>query len=358
MKRKILFLVFVLAGIPFIFGQQKEAAEKLVGEGVAYHDKGDFTGAIARYDKALQLDKDNLMALAEKALTLVSMHKCEEAISLCKTAIEKHPGESELKLVYVTYGNALDELKKTDEAIEIYDEGIQFFPDFYQLHFNKGITLSSVKKYNEALLCFHKSAVLNPEHASSQNAIGRILQTQGKKIPALLAYSRFLVIEPQGARAEENLELLQKILKGNAKKTGAKSITINVDGAMLGDTTADGKPNENSFTTIDLLLSMDAALDFDKKMHKKKKSEVEVLIRKYKMICSTLQETKDLNHGFYWDYYAPYFIEMKEQDMITTFAYILLASSDNKEVSKWLKSHKSEIKKFYAWSEDFQWKGN
>ena len=50
------------------FAQNKADAEKLVDEGVAYHDKGDYDGAISRYDKALELDKDNLLAMTEKGI--------------------------------------------------------------------------------------------------------------------------------------------------------------------------------------------------------------------------------------------------------------------------------------------------
>ena len=42
-----------------LFSQNKTEAEKLVEEGVPYHDKGDYEGAINKYDNALELDKDN-----------------------------------------------------------------------------------------------------------------------------------------------------------------------------------------------------------------------------------------------------------------------------------------------------------
>ena len=356
MKKQILLLVLPLLCNIVVFGQQKEAAEKLVDEGIAYHDKGDYEGAIAKYDKALQLDKDNLLALYEKAFSLLALQKYEESIQLCQTAIEKHNGENVLKTVYVTYGNAYDYLKKTDKAIEIYDEGIEQFPDYYHLYYNKGITLSSIKKYDEAIICFQKSASLNSKHASSHNSLGRLLHITGKRIPALLAYSRFLILEPQSKRANENLANLQKIMKGNVEQTGKKSITINVSPDMLADTTSDGKSIENSFSITDLILAMDAALDYEKK--NKKKTEVELFIQKFETVCSSLKETQKDNYGFYWEYYVPYFIEMKDKNLIKTFAYIAFATSDDSNVSKWLKSHKSEIDKFYEWSNNFIWKTN
>lgn len=355
MKKTILILMFPLM-CNLSFGQNKADAEKLVDEGVAYHDKGDYDGAIAIYDKALELDKDNLIAMTEKAFSLVSLKKYDEAINYCQKAIATHPGDKGLKTVYVTYGNASDGLKKTDKSIDIYDEGIKQFPDYYQLYFNKGISLSSVKKYDQAILCFQKAIMLNPKHASSHNAIARLSNINNKRIPSLLAYCRFLAIEPQSNRAKENLSSVQKIMKGNVEETGKKSVTINISSDMLGDTTENGKPKENSFTSTDLILAMDAAMDFDKK--NKKKTEVEQFIRKFETVCASLKETKKMNFGFFWDYYVPYFTEMKEKNFLETYAYIAFASSDDTDIAKWLKGHKNETDKFFEWSKSFEWKAN
>lgn len=353
MKKTILFLIFPIL-CNMTYAQDKEGAEKLVKEGVDYHDKGDFEGAITKYDKALELDKDNLMALTEKAMSLLSLKKYDESISICQKAIETHPGEEDLKTLYVTYGNTYDAKKETDKSLEIYNEGIKLFPEFYLLRFNKGITLVSIKKYDEAMLYFQKAILLNPRHAGSHNAIARISHSNNKRIPALLAYSRFLVIEPQTSRSVGNLKNVQLIMKGDVEETGKKSMTINISASMLGDTTEDGKPKENSFTSTDLILSLTAAMDYEKK--NKKKSDVENFIRKFEVVCSSISESKKDNYGFFWDYYVPYFVEMKEKNLIEPFAYICFASSENKEVEKWLKEHESEIEKFYDWSKSFNWK--
>ncbi len=353
MKKIIILIMISLVG-NIIFAQNRIDAEKLVNEGIAYHDKGDYEGAITKYNKALELDKDNLLALAEKAFSLISLEKYDEVIKCCELAIEKHSMDEGLKNVYVTYGNALDGLKKTDKSLEVYNAGIKVFPDYYQLHFNKGITLYSIKKYDEAILCFQQAIMINPKHGSSHNAIARILNMKHKRIPALLTFSRFLILEPSSKRGIENLENVKLIMGGNAEKTGKNSVTINISPDMLGDTTADGKPKENSFTSTDLILAMSSAMDFDKK--NKKKTEVQKFISKFETVCASLSETQDKNSGFYWDYYVPYFIEMKNNNLIETFAYIIYSSSEDKDVAKWIKAHGDDITRFYDWSKKFPWK--
>ena len=149
---------------------------------------------------------------------------------------------------------------------------------------------------------------------------------------------------------------MQKIMKANVEETGEKSVTIKISPNMLSDTTENGKQKENSFTATDLILSLDAAMDFDKK--NKEKNEVEQFTRKFETVCASLKETRKDNYGFFWDYYVPYFIEMKDKNFIKTYSYIAFASSDDPAISQWLKDHKSEADKFFEWSGSFEWKTN
>lgn len=355
MKKTITFLIFVLY-CTISNSQNPEAAAKLVDEGISYHDKGDYEGAIAQYDKALALDTNNMIALGEKALSFLAWGKYEEAVNTALKTIETHPNDINLEGVYVTCGNAYDGLKKTDKAIETYDEGIKKFPDAYQLYFNKGITLSTVDKPDEAIACFQKAVILNPNHPGSNNAIARLMKQQNRRIASILAYSRFFILEPQSNRAKANLTSLQSLLNANVKKTGKNSISLNISPELLADTTINGKPKENSFSSVDLLLSMSTALNYDKKY--KKYTEVEHFIRNFGAICSSLKETQKENYGFFWDYYVPYFIEMNEKNFTETFGYITFASSESEDVSKWLKSHQKEVDEFYKWSENYLWFGN
>ena len=112
MKKQILLAVLSLFCYTTTFGQQKDLAEKLISEGIVFHDKGDYEWAIKKYDEALQFDENNLFALAEKAMSLTSLQKYEESVQVCQTAMEKHKGE-DLRMVYVTCGNAYDGKKNT-----------------------------------------------------------------------------------------------------------------------------------------------------------------------------------------------------------------------------------------------------
>jgi tetratricopeptide (TPR) repeat protein len=352
MKKVLLLLIFIFS-VNVIFSQKKEEAEKLVDQGIIFHDKGDYSSAIDKYNQALELDKDNLLALAEKALTLNTLRKYDESIIECQKAIRNHPNENSLKTVYVTYGNALDALDKSEEAFVIYDEGLKFFPNYYQLYFNKGITYVGRKEYDKAIDCFQKVVVINPGHASSNNAIARLEKMNGKKIPSILSFCFFLITEPQSQRAKENLQSLKELLITNVSQKEDKSIAITVNENMLSGNSKIGKPQENDFSSTDLISTLDAANDFDQR--NKDNTEVENFIRKFQTICSSLDETKGNNYGFYWEVYVPYFLEMKRNNLIQPFAYIVFASSETKDVNGWLDKNQKELNRFYDWSKKYKW---
>ncbi len=163
MKKISLALIFIST---LSFAQDKKKAYEKVEEGITLHDAGNYTEAIAKYDEALSLDRNNLLALTEKALTLEASKKYNEAIEICEIIL-KHFQDKDSKSIYVTYGNCLDHLGKIDKAIKIYEEGIKLYPTYYQLYYNMAIALYNAKEYDKANKAFQNSIKLNPNHTSS-----------------------------------------------------------------------------------------------------------------------------------------------------------------------------------------------
>lgn len=208
----------------------------------------------------------------------------------------------------------------------------------------------SVKRYDEAETCYQKALMLNPDHAGSNNALGRILYIQDKRIPALMALCRLIVLEPTSDRAKDDVGYLQEIMAGNVEKNASGGFTIHVDASSIDST----NKKENNFSMVELILSMGAAMPLDT-LHLNAASKFAL---SFKAVCNELKESKGKNHGYYWEYYAPYFIEMNEKDMVETFSHIVFASTDDQENKEWLHSHKKEIDDFYDWSKAFAWKQN
>jgi tetratricopeptide (TPR) repeat protein len=333
------------------YSQANESAIKtLLEEGVKLHDEGKFQEAIAKYDAALSLEKNNVVANLEKALTLFSLENYKEAAEICKRTIKKNKGNSDLSSGYVTLGNSLDQLGKQKEALKIYDEGISQFPNYYQLYFNKGVTLAGMNQPDEALQSFEKAVQVNPLHASSHNGIARMNRSLKKPVQSYLAFARFITIEPASQRTSDNFKLMSSLFSAATKKTGENSMTINISADLF--TSALNK-SDNNFSTTELLMFLNEGLNTDSvrlilSPVKKFQNQLETMI-------SSLKEQKQSGTGFYWSYYVPYFIEMKEMGFTEVFSYIAFVTTGEEFIQEWITENESIVENFLEWSNNYKW---
>jgi hypothetical protein len=170
-----------------------------------------------------------------------------------------------------------------------------------------------------------------------------------KRIPAILAYSRFLLLEPDGVRAQTALSTLVKMLGENVKQSDDKTISVFLDPKPLGrDSTKD------NFRLVDMILSLSTALSLGEKY--KQNNEVERFVLLFKAICAGLKEQRSNNAGFFWEHYAPFFIDMHERKYIDTFAYMIFYyNRDDAYIDEWVKGHQDKIRKVQEWSSEFAW---
>jgi len=309
--KQILSTLILLTAFFIATAQNAEKIEKLIQEGIALHDKGEYTEAIKKYNAALDLDKNDFAAAYEKSFSLTALGKLKEANAISKELLQKFGDHPNIKVVYIQYGSTLDDLGKTKDALEVYNEGIKKFPDEYLLHFNKGLTLQKMENYSEALLSYENSLKLKPLHASSNLYTGMIIQKQNR-IPAFLAYATFIGIEPNTKRSKEGFDRINQILGSNVKRDG-NNTTIFLDPSMLG---GKNKRAENDFGSLEMMFSLLSANDNSKGMDSLGKTPADKLNYKMQMLINMLSLHKKDGKGFYWEHYAPFFVAMKDKTML------------------------------------------
>jgi tetratricopeptide (TPR) repeat protein len=69
MKKICAALIAMLFAVT-VFSQRNEEVKKIVNEGIELHDKGDYEGAIKKYDEAIQIDPNDFDANYEKSYSL------------------------------------------------------------------------------------------------------------------------------------------------------------------------------------------------------------------------------------------------------------------------------------------------
>jgi hypothetical protein len=89
----------------------------------------------------------------------------------------------------------------------------------------------------------------------------------------------------------------------------------------------------------------------------KDKIDSYAIIEELKSLLFVLAEAKPGNpaSGFAWDYYRPYFVEIRKRHYEEPFCYYISQSAKSGETTRWLSQHSRKVEEFRAWSESFRW---
>lgn len=339
------FLLFCFSNS---MAQRNEILIKLVDEGIALHDKGEYEAAIAKYERALILDPNDYEANYEKSSSCLFAKRYDECIAISRWLIQYHKNQAGIKGVWVNLGSAYDDKGDADSAIIIYNEGLKLFPDFYLLHYNSGLTYARQKKWDEAMVAFMEALRRKPDHAGALYYTS-LLQEKSNKIVAIISGLTFLAAEPEGKRAKSMYEYIFDLFNSFAKKDGkgGSTITLSMDDV-------DNKKKENNFSMVNMMMGLTAATALADSV--KATSEVGKLSLYIQMMTSSFAVGQKDGKGLYWKTYVPFFIEMKEKGLVDDFAHIASITSGNEENIKWIGENQDKLKAFYNWFNEYKWK--
>ncbi|GAA4364915.1 hypothetical protein GCM10023185_34820 [Hymenobacter saemangeumensis] len=326
-------------------------ARERVQEGVALYDEGKYEQAVAKYQEALAAVPGDSHAQSELAMTFNTLKRYPEAAALCQQVLEKPDADV---AVYVTYGNSLDGMGKPREAEQAYQRGLRQYPDSYALYYNLGVAQTGRERLDEALSSFQHAVSCNPRHASSHLSIGAVELARQKRVPAIMALGQFLVLEPRSERAMRRVVALDKAMSRGVTQQDENNITISIDSRTLTDSKRK-KTGPDNFSQTDFLLSLGRAVEMDSK--NKAKTEAERFSSLFSSMCRHLAEVQGKgNHGFMWEFYVPYYIEMEKRGYVPAFTYLIHSSQmEAGDVQQWLAAHKTEVEVFQEWARSYTW---
>jgi tetratricopeptide (TPR) repeat protein len=318
----------------------------LIRQGVALHDQGDYDGAIRVYEEVLKENPDDTVALYEMAYSYSEKKDYKKSLEIAYRGAGYK--SKQLFGFYVLIGNNLDNIGRAEDAVKTYRAGIKMFPEESLLHFNLGITHFRQNKLDEAKKSFKEAVTFNPNHPGSHIRLGDVYFKENYRIPALLAMGRFLVLEPKSERATYALQVIRDVLGRAAtrdEKTGNINITLDLS----------AKTDEGDFSTALTMLGLvGAARHLDEN---KNKTEMQLIVEMLESLLSIISEgeAKKKQSGFAWNYYRPYFLEMKARNMVEPFCYYIYQTSQSTEVAKWLGQNTERVNEFLSWSRTYQW---
>ncbi|HSE41569.1 MAG TPA: tetratricopeptide repeat protein, partial [Acidobacteriota bacterium] len=192
---------------PALTNQEEQA---VIDEGTALRDQAKYDEAITKFNQVLEKSPNNDLAMYELASTYFSARKYEDALKISYKGV--HYKSRYLSKFYQFIGSSLDELGRSKDAINAFNEALEVVPDNALIHFNLAAILINSGKLAEAQPHLEKSIELNPTHSSSHYALSQIYFSQNQEVPGILAILRFLSLEPQSKRSLKAITTLDEHL--------------------------------------------------------------------------------------------------------------------------------------------------
>ncbi|WP_422661964.1 tetratricopeptide repeat protein [Pannus brasiliensis] len=149
-----------------------ETAAEWFQIGLQQANSGDWEGAIACWDNALDLDPDLAPGWHNRGSALALLGRYEEALESFDRAIAINPEDAQ---IWNARGNALYGLQRWEEALSCWDKVLQLQEDFYQAWYNRGSTLENLDRNEEALDCYRKALEIAPDFDLAKSRLEELL---------------------------------------------------------------------------------------------------------------------------------------------------------------------------------------
>lgn len=171
----------------------------------------DYEGAKEDYTKALALNKGLIDAIFNLGLTHGYLGEFTQAIANFDKITNQLPGSAN---VYIQKAMAYMELKNYQEAFNNFGNGILLNPDS-NAFYTRGMALLSINYYKEAQADFYNALKLDRNNASCYFYIGTTHLFLGEFVPAVAAFTESIKVDALDFDAYLGLAMAQ--LKANDK---------------------------------------------------------------------------------------------------------------------------------------------
>ena len=163
--------------------------------------QGDYVGAIADFDKAIELNNDYAEAYNNRGLAKHEFGEHEAALADFDIAIQLKPG---LSVAYNNQGLAKQALGDLHAAIADFDKAIQLKDDDVVVYNNRGLAKDKLGDHVAALADYDIAIQLKPDYADAYNNRGYMKNKLGDHVAALADYDIAIRLKPDYANAYNN----------------------------------------------------------------------------------------------------------------------------------------------------------
>ena len=188
--------------------------------GLTDYETGHLFGAIAEFDRAIQLNPQYGMAYIYRGLSKAGLGHDIEAIPDYDAAIQLNPRDGIASLAYYFRGLAKSALGQYHASIEDYDAAIRLKPDIADFFNSRGVAKVELDRYFGAIVDFDTAIRLNPDDPKAYYNRGFAKENLGHSDAASADYETAIRLKPNYDEIGDN----RASAKSEAKEKNVEEI--------------------------------------------------------------------------------------------------------------------------------------
>ncbi|WP_177760732.1 tetratricopeptide repeat protein [Flavobacterium sp. I3-2] len=295
-------------------------------EGVEFTKNSKFDESTIAYNKIHKLDPKYSQAQYEMILSLLYADKKEEALQVCEKNYNDKLHEVFPPLLLV-HGIILSDQGKYDEALKIFNEADQYFPNSAGLNYNKAIVYVRKDEKQKAVDLLKTNIKIDPSHSSSLYNLGLLALDDGQLVEGNLLLMTYLLFEPENAKAKQALiSLNEDYSKTYTAKPKLKIKEKGDDFSLLEEVLRNKYPYNSKFNLL---------IEFD-----------DLAPRNMQAITEYFKD-HEIKDGYFENQFGQLFKYIAENNLTKEYLYHSL-SLFNSAFQKEYKKNEKKINEFYT----------
>ncbi len=195
-------------------------------------DKRKYNESIKLLEEAQKLDPVRIDYPYEMAYAYYLKGDYQGAIKIA----EKHIGRKDVTVgFFQLLGNSYDVVGKSEKAFEVYDAGLEKFPNSGSLYLEKGNVYWMKEDYNTALPFYEKGIEVDPQFPSNYYRAAKLFCSSTEEVWGMIYGEIFMNLERNSDRTAEISKLLYDTYQSEIKFTSDTSMTVSFCQQMFVD---------------------------------------------------------------------------------------------------------------------------
>ena len=192
-------------------GKEESGSVELLKQGLALHQKGDYSQAEALYNKVLNQVPDHPDAIHFLGVLATNRKDFDTAGKYLNRALELSP---ENPACYNNLGNLYQQSQDFESSIPLYEKTLELDPNHYMAMNNLGVAHIRMGDYKRAMGLCQRAIDISPNYSGGWNNLGECYTKLGEHGKGEECYKKALSFDPDMVDANWNMALTL-LLKGD-----------------------------------------------------------------------------------------------------------------------------------------------